>query len=116
MLVVLLISCNTQSKEKTIYGNWSVKFRSGPLAEARFKQDGTHDYFVNGKLFSSGKSVFTNDTLKTFDPICEGLGEYYGVYKVAFLQGDSLQFIAIEDSCKPRIYDLDKAVLHRIRK
>lgn len=113
--ITAIISCNNQPQEHSIYGKWRVKFKSGPLAEARFHQDGTHDYYTDGKLFSSGKSVFSNDTLKTYDPICKDYGEHYGIYKIDFLGGDSLRFTAISDSCEPRRYDMDSAVLHRIQ-
>ncbi|PVD53183.1 hypothetical protein DC498_04715 [Terrimonas sp.] len=114
IVTVVFVACGAQKTEHNVFGKWSVKFKSGPLAEVRFHKDGTHDYIIDGKLFSSGKSVFSNDTLKTFDPICNDEGEYYGIYKVDFLQGDSIRFIAIEDSCKPRVYDINNAVLHRI--
>jgi len=109
-----LLSCNDQPQEHTIYGNWRIQFKSGPLAEARFHKDGTHDYYTDGKLFSSGKSIINNDTLKTYDPICKDQGEYYGAYKIDFLGGDSIRFIVIADSCDPRRNDLDGTVLHRI--
>ena len=54
-----------------------VKFAVGTKGEVRFGKNGTHDYFMNEKLFSSGKSRFMNDTLEEFDPICNDIGNYY---------------------------------------
>lgn len=112
---IAFFSCKNQSQEHSIYGKWRIQFKSGPLAEARFNKDGTHDYYTDGKLFSSGKSIISNDTLKTYDPICKDQGEYYGAYKIDFLGGDSIRFVALTDSCEPRRQDLDGTVLHRIQ-
>src|SRR6218665_234730 len=117
MISVWLFSCNEKEDQNEFYGNWKGKFKSGPMAEARFRKDGTHDYFMNGKVFSSGKSTFKNDTLKTFDPICaSGKEEYYATYKIEFVNKDSIVFRAIEDSCQPRIYDMDGTGFSRIKK
>lgn len=116
LALTVMLACKNNEQKHTIYGNWSVKFKSGPQAEVRFRNNGSHDYYVDGKLFSSGKSVFLNDTLKTYDPICKDQGEYYGTYKIDFLEGDSIRFTAIADSCEPRRYDMDGAVLHRLQK
>lgn len=109
-----LLSCCQADVKKDIYGKWSLRFKSGPMAEARFRNNGTHDFYVDGKMFSSGKSVFSNDTLRTYDPICGGDGEYYATYKIDFLRGDSIRFTAIQDTCQPRRFDMDGTVLHRI--
>ncbi|AWO01359.1 hypothetical protein DLD77_06470 [Chitinophaga alhagiae] len=113
---MIFSSCRQNHMEHSIYGKWRVKFNSGPMAEARFHSNGTHDFYIDGKLFSSGKSTFRSDTLKAYDPICGGNGEYYGTYKVDFLGGDSIRFKVIDDSCRPRRFDMDGTVLHRIRK
>jgi len=112
-ILVLPFSCRQQEHAHDIYGKWNLVFKSGPLAEVRFHRDGTHDFYVDGKLFSSGKSVFKDDTLKTYDPICGGNGEYYGTYKIDFLEGDSIRFNAVDDRCEPRRFDMDGTVLHR---
>lgn len=112
---MLLFSCGRPEAAHDIYGKWRLTFRSGPLAEARFHKNGTHDFYMNGKLFSSGKSFFNGDTLKAYDPICGGSGEYYGVYKIDFMGGDSIRFRAVKDSCEPRRFDMDGTVLHRIK-
>jgi hypothetical protein len=112
--LLVFLSCKNDRQEHSLYGNWKVRFKSGPAAEARFHKDSTHDYYVEGKLFSSGRSVFQNDTLRTFDPICQDKGEYFGIYKVDFLGGDSVRFVVVSDSCAPRRYDMDGAVLHRL--
>jgi len=116
LTAILFFSCKQNDSEHSIYGKWSVKFNSGPMAEARFHNNGTHDFYVDGKLFSSGKSIFKNDTLKAYDPICSENGEYYSTYKIDFLGGDSIRFKVIEDSCEPRRFDMDGTVLHRIKK
>lgn len=113
---LVVLACHNDRSEHTLYGNWSVRFNSGPQAEARFHPDGSHDYFIDGKLFSSGHSIFRNDTLLTYDPICEDKGEYFGIYTIAFLGGDSIRFSVVSDSCAPRRFDMDGAVLHRLSK
>ena len=62
---------------------------------------------MNGKLFSSGKSRFKNDTVEEFDPICNAKGNYYSTYKVDLFEGHSLRFTVVEDSCEPRRLGLD---------
>ncbi|MGN6291282.1 MAG: hypothetical protein ACTHMV_00945 [Chitinophagaceae bacterium] len=116
LISILFFSCQQSSNDHNIYGKWSLRFKSGPMAEVRFRNNGTHDYYVGGKLFSSGKSLFKNDTLRSYDPICGGNAEYYGTYTIDFLSGDSIRFKAVEDSCEPRRLDMDGAVLHRIKK
>lgn len=115
-VAICLFSCNEKGNNHEFYGKWKGKFKSGALAEARFRADGTHDFFIDGKLFSSGKSTFKNDTLKAFDPICStGNEAYYATYKIDFISNDSIVFRAIEDSCQPRIYDMDGTGFSRIK-
>ena len=81
-----------------------------------FGKNGTYFYFINGKLFSSGKSRFKNDTLEEFDPICNAEGNYYSTYKVDLFEGDSMRFTVIEDSCEPRRLGLDGGMFYLIKK
>ena len=120
-LIIFLIaasffSCRTNTNSHDLYGTWKVKFADGTKGEVRFRKDGTHDYFMDGKLFSSGKSRFSNDTLQEYDPICEANANYYSTYKVNFLAGDSMQLTAIEDSCEPRRVGLDKGMFYLIKR
>ena len=85
-MAIGLISGKTKSSSNDLYGTWRVKFADGTKGEVRFSKNGTHDYFMNGKLFSSGKSRLKNDTLKEFDPICNAEGNYYSTYKVDFFK------------------------------
>ena len=71
---------------------------------------------MNGKLFSSGKSRFMNDTVQEFDPICNAEGNYYSIYKVDSFEGDSMSFTAIEDSCEPRRLGLDGGMFYLIKR
>ena len=71
---------------------------------------------MNGKLFSSGKSRFKNDTVEEFDPICNAEGNYYSIYKVDLFEGDSMRFTAIEDSCKTRRLGLDGRMFYLIKR
>ena len=50
---------------------------------------------MNGKLFSSGKSRFKNDTVEEFDPICNAEGNYYSIYKVDLFEGHSMRFTVV---------------------
>ncbi|MBC7626817.1 hypothetical protein [Ferruginibacter sp.] len=116
LIAAALFSCKTNSNSNDLYGTWKVKFADGTKGEVRFSKNGTHNYFMDGKLFSSGKSTFKNDTLREFDPICNDIGNYYSTYKVDFLAGDSMRFTAIEDSCKPRRLGLDGGMFYLIKR
>ena len=50
---------------------------------------------MDGKLFSSGKSTFKNDTLQEFDPICNAEDNYYSIYKVDLFEGHSMRFTVV---------------------
>lgn len=78
-----------------------------------FRKDSTHDYFINGKLFSSGRSIIRNDTLRTMDPICNA--DYFATYRVEFLSPDSIQLVTVEDTCPPRKRDMDGVKLQRVK-
>lgn len=110
-----LFSCKINSNTHDLYGTWQVKFADGTQGEARFRKNGTHDYFMNGKMFSSGKFRFKNDTLQEFDPICTDFENYYSTYKVNFMAGDSMQFTVIEDSCEPRRLGLDGGMFYLVK-
>ena len=99
-----------------LYGTWRIKFDDGTKGEVRFGKNGTHDYFMNEKLFSSGKSRFMNDTLEEFDPIYNAKGNYYSTYKVDFFEGDSMRFTVVEDSCKSRRLGLDGGMFYLIKR
>ena len=71
---------------------------------------------MNGKLFSSSKSRFMNDTLEEFDPICNAKRNYYSTYKVDFFEGDSMRFTVIEDSCEPRRLGLEGGMFYLIKR
>ena len=71
---------------------------------------------MNGKLFSSSKSRFMNETLEEFDPICNAKRNYYSTYKVDFFEGHSMRFTTIEDSCKPRRLGLDGGMFYLIKR
>ena len=88
----------TRSSSNDLYGTWRVKFVDGTKGEVRFSKKETQNYFMNGKLFSSGKSRFKNNTVEKFDPICNAKGNYYSTYKVDFFEGDSMRFTVIENS------------------
>ncbi|QEC44657.1 hypothetical protein [Pseudobacter ginsenosidimutans] len=116
MLLLLLpavLSCGNTRHQHELAGRWQLKFKDGSKVLAVFRKDGTHDFFVNGKLFSSGKSSFRNDTLRASDPICKA--DYYATYKIDFITADSIRFKAVEDSCAPRKRDMDGTSLTRVK-
>ena len=115
-MAIGFIYCRTRSSSKDLYGTWRVKFADGTKGEVRFGKNGTYDYFMNGKLFSSGKSMSKNDTVEEFDPICNAKGNSYSTYKVDFFEGDSMRFTVIEDSCKTRRLGLDGGMFYLIKK
>ena len=71
---------------------------------------------MNGKLFSSGKSRFKNNTVEEFDPICNAKGNYYSTYKVDLFEGHSIRFTVVEDSCEPRRLGLDGGMFYLIKR
>ena len=106
-MAIGFISGRTRSSSNDLYGTWRVKFADGTKGEVRFCKKETQDYFMNKKLFSSGKSRFKNDTVEEFDPICNAKGNYYSTYKVDLFEGHSIRFTVNEDSCEPRRLGLD---------
>lgn len=108
-----LISCHQSSKNNTtgIYGRWNTSFKNGDTVLAVFRTDGTHDYFINGKLFSNGNFTFENGQLSESDPICNG--SYYATYKVIFPSPNEMQFAIVQDTCTPRAHDLDGIKMKR---
>lgn len=107
LTIIALSSCKEKKQPagETIVGRWNTSFKDGSKVLAVFRSDGTHDYFINGKLFSNGKYSFSNGTLSEADPICHP--DYYATYTVSFLSADEMQFKVIQDTCQPRIHDLD---------
>ncbi len=106
IIITGLAACKQkQTVDATIVGRWNTSFKNGSKVLAVFRADGTHDYFIDGKLFSNGKYSFANGTLSEADPICNG--DYYATYRVNFTTANEMQFKVIQDTCKPRIHDLD---------
>lgn len=95
-----------------LVGRWQKKFK-GINAVFVFRNDNTFDLFVNGKVFTNGKYSIRQDTFMLADPKCNSA--YYGTYKLDFFAGDSVRFIALADTCKPRKHDLHNATVGRIR-
>lgn len=112
--IALLSACRDKPQEHTLTGRWGFTIEGNRKVVAVFKKDNTHEFFIDDKLFTSGKSIFRNDTLKAFDPICSGAKEYYCTYHIDFISADSILFTAIEDSCEPRRKDMDGRGLKRI--
>lgn len=113
LAITVLSACNQKSanKEMSVHGRWNTSFKNGDKVLAVFRKDGTHDYFINGKLFSSGKFTFQNNELSEADPICNG--DYYATYTVNFTSADEMQFTVVQDTCKPRVYDLNGIKMKR---
>ncbi len=112
IILVAACSCSPAGKQD-LHGKWRLKFKDGSDVLATFRADSTHDYFVNGKLFSSGKSILSGDTLKTMDPICNA--EYFATYLVNYISPDSIRFVVVEDTCQPRKRDMDGVGLRRVK-
>lgn len=115
LTLLLLAACQSTSKPvASIYGRWTTSFKDGSQVLAVFREDGTHDYFINGKLFSSGHFRISKDLLEEADPICNP--DYYARYRISFPSDAELQLKVIEDTCKPRIHDLDGIKMIREKK
>lgn len=113
LAAVIAGGCQSVAAPHCLQGRRSMRFNDGSQAVAVFRPDGTHDYFVNDKLFSSGKSSFANDTLRAADPICKA--DYYSVYRIDFVTTDSIRFRAVEDEWAPRKRDLDGNTASRLK-
>nr|WP_293840274.1 hypothetical protein [uncultured Arsenicibacter sp.] len=111
-LLLILIGCGQTQETPTIYGRWKTSFKNGSKVLVVFRQDGTHDYFIDEKLFSTGKFSFRSDTLRESDPICSAA--YVAEYKVSFVAPDSMRFAMIQDTCAPRAADLNGLALKRV--
>ncbi len=107
VIVTVFISCKQKKSagNEQFYGRWNTTFKNGNKVLAVFRKDGTHDYFINGKLFSNGKFTLEGNTLSEADPICNG--NYYATYTVKHLSDNEMQFTVIQDTCQPRVHDLD---------
>lgn len=115
LTTLLITACQPTSKPvSSIYGRWTTSFKDGSEVLAVFREDGTHDYFINGKLFSSGHFRISQDMLEEADPICHP--DYYARYRITFLSAEELQLAVIQDTCKPRIHDLDGIKMSREKK
>ncbi|GAB3642556.1 hypothetical protein [Spirosoma arcticum] len=87
----------------SLVGRWQQKVR-GATALLAFRADNTFDIFVNGKLFTSGQYTIRQDTFALADPGCNPA--YYGTYKLGFFAPDSVRFVTVQDTCKPRNRDM----------
>jgi len=115
LITLLLTACQSTPKPAgSIYGRWATSFKDGSKVLVVFRENGTHDYFINGKLFSSGHFRISQDMLEEADPICNP--DYYARYRITFPSAEELQLVVIEDTCKPRIHDLDGIRMSREKK
>ncbi len=106
ILMAATYGCNEKkAADPGIVGRWNTSFKNGSKVLAVYRADGTHDYFIDGKLFSNGRYTFNNGTLSEADPICNP--DYYATYTVSFPSLGEMQFKVIHDTCQPRVHDLD---------
>ena len=88
----------------SLVGRWQLKVPGATILHV-YRADSTCEIFVNGKTFTSGKYLVRQDTFAT-NSGCNK--DYYGTYKLNFITPDSVQFIAIADTCQPRRAGLHK--------
>ena len=110
--VVLILLSFTMKDD--IVGRWQTKpSANGNVTGAVFKADKSFEGYVNKKPFVSGKFEFENNILSFTDNGCNGAK---AVYKTEFFSnGDSLRFVAIEDSCAERKTGMSKLILGRVK-
>jgi hypothetical protein len=80
---------------------------------AVFHEDDTYDAFINGKAFVSGKYNYKNDTIGIIDHFCDT--SYTGLYKVTFVNADSISFHVISDTCPGRKEGIDGYAFRRAK-
>ena len=112
--IALLSACGNKPVEHTLTGRWGFSTKDNKKVVGVFKKDSTHEFFLNGKLFTSGKSWLRNDTLWVFDPNCSGSTEYYCTYHIDFITSDSVLCTVIEDSCESRRKGMNGRGMRRI--
>ena len=90
-----------------ITGRWITYNTDGSIAYVDFNKDGTFKVAsLQGQLFHAGNYKLGDDDVFSINDK-EGCGDtYWGKYKLAFINEDSLQIAVIEDSCTGRRTDI----------
>jgi hypothetical protein len=109
--VLILAFYSFCAPKMSLVGHWTINYK-GAKAAAEFKGDGTfratdeHGGFdIGGKYKVKGAVIYISDTS------CNAA--YWGQYKSAFFNEDSLATTLADDSCSVRKYVLDGATLTR---
>jgi len=117
--VIILSACNNAAEkqpEHNIVGEWDAHLENQGkpyLVIGRFKDNGTYDAFIDGKLIVSGKYRTTGDSIYFRDGSCDM--EYEGLYKLTYYE-DSVRFNMLQDTCQERINGSDGVAMKRVKK
>lgn len=114
-LALAAVAISFTAKPNKLEGRWESKQQTpdGPfILLAIFHANNTYDGFINGKAFVTGGYTVTNDTMKISDALCNA--NYQGTYKLKFFTPDSVQFIALSDTCKARHDGTNMVIMKRL--
>lgn len=84
-------------------GEWDahLAYKGKPyVVTGRFKENGTYDAFIDGKLIVSGRYRTVGDSAYFKDGNCNM--DYEGLYQLVYYQ-DSVRFDVLEDTCMERV-------------
>ena len=112
LILLLALSSSSIDPANPMVGRWQQRIKGATLL-FNFRSDGSYDYFVNGKSYTSGHYFVRQDTTGIADSRCNA--NYFGTYKIDFYAPDSVRFSAIQDTCQDRRQAAVRLALGRIR-
>ncbi|MBN8880340.1 MAG: hypothetical protein J0I32_22540 [Sphingobacteriales bacterium] len=118
-LILIFSACNNAPEEQpdhNIAGEWDAHLdnQGKPyLVIGRFKDNGTYDAFIDGKLVVSGKYRTVGDSIYFRDGNCDMA--YEGLYKLTYYK-DSVSFKMLQDTCQERIHGSNGVAMKRVKK
>ena len=114
----IIFSFSFRNDSNPLTGGWEMtsKTPSGDkmVIAALFRKNGTYDGFANNKSFVTGSYHLKHDIIYISDATCNI--KYEGTYKLRFMgQRDSVQFMAIQDTCKGRYSGVNGFVFKKVK-
>lgn len=111
-----LLALSFQSATNPLLGRWESisKNKQGTFRFlAIFHDNDTYDGVVNGKAFLTAKYHLQHDTILLRDEVCDA--RTTGLYRVIFINPDSICFKMISDSCIDRRQGTDGMAFKRLK-
>ncbi|AWO01360.1 hypothetical protein DLD77_06475 [Chitinophaga alhagiae] len=115
---IIFSACNNapeKQPEHNIVGEWDahLSYKEKPyVVIGRFKDNGTYDAFIDGKLIVSGKYRTVGDSIYFRDGNCDM--DYEGLYKLTYYK-DSVSFNALQDTCQERVHGSSGMAMKRVK-